>query len=134
MITEHLGAQIDIHTGGVDNIFPHHEDERAQSEADTGLRPFARVRLDGQHLLADDLALPRCLALLWSLARGPGAAMPDDQKAALARDFDRLLGLDLGQPPGRRLPDPFRAAVSSPRAVADQSHLPPTRDLSVVVV
>jgi cysteinyl-tRNA synthetase len=43
MSTAHLGPQIDIHTGGVDNIFPHHEDERAQSEAFTG-----RWAQDGQ--------------------------------------------------------------------------------------
>lgn len=36
-----LGEQIDIHTGGIDNVFPHHEDERAQSEAATG-KTFAR--------------------------------------------------------------------------------------------
>ena len=53
MSTQHLGPQIDIHTGGVDNIFPHHEDERAQSESFTGLSPFARVWVHGQHLLAD---------------------------------------------------------------------------------
>ncbi|MBV9543116.1 MAG: cysteine--tRNA ligase, partial [Chloroflexi bacterium] len=208
MSTQHLGPQIDIHTGGVDNIFPHHEDERAQSEAFTGLSPFASVWLHGQHLLADgvkmakstgnaytlselgqlnfeplafrylcltahyrarlnftftslraaqtglrrlrahvaswgepvsgqpsaeaaacrqqfwalaadDLALPRCLALVWSLARGAAAHLPAAEKAALARDFDRLLGLDLGVPPARGAPDPFRGAVSSPGAVAE---------------
>jgi len=59
MSTQHLGAQVDIHTGGVDNIFPHHEDERAQSEAFTGVRPFARVWLHGQHLLADGLKMAK---------------------------------------------------------------------------
>lgn len=39
-----LGNQIDIHTGGVDNIFPHHEDEIAQSEAATG-KQFVRYWL-----------------------------------------------------------------------------------------
>lgn len=245
MSTQHLGDQVDIHTGGVDNIFPHHEDERAQSEAFTGVRPFARVWLHGQHLLADgvkmakstgnaytlsdlqalefeplafrylcltahyrtrlnftftslrsaqrglrrlrahvaywgqpaaalsadaeqvrtrfwtlargDLALPSCLALVWSLARpsvrgftaksneadraGSDDVMsaahatpyrlPNDQKAALARDFDRLLGLDLGQPPARRRADPFRGAVSAAHAVRDQSAAPASRQLSV---
>jgi len=176
--------------GGRGFRFPHHEDERAQSEAFTGLSPFARVWVHGQHLLADglkmakstgnaytlsdllnlefeplafrylcltahyrarlnftftslraaqtglrrlrqqaarwgepapefsaeaeacrmrfwglacdDLALPRCLALAWSLARGELRALPNEQKAALARDFDRLLGLELGLPPPRR--------------------------------
>ncbi len=224
MSTQHLGEQVDIHTGGVDNIFPHHEDERAQSESFTGVRPFARTWLHGQHLLADgvkmakstgnaytlgelqalefeplafrylcltahyrsrlnftltslraaqtglrrlraqvahwgapapmaalspeaspcrdrfwaaaadDLGLPRCLALVWSLARGAGAELPNPDKAALARDFDRLLGLDLGQPPTRRPADPFRTAVSSPRAVPDAGLAAPSRALSTVIV
>jgi cysteinyl-tRNA synthetase len=321
MSTQHLGSQVDIHTGGVDNVFPHHEDERAQSEAFTGVRPFARVWLHGQHLLADgvkmakstgnaytlsdlqaldfeplafrylcltvhyrkrqnftftslraaqrglrrlrlhvarwgppaerlspeaeamrerfwslaenNLALPQCLALLWSLARATGwpdfasrpadheasagwterpyaaappadheaspgwtehsdaaappadheasagwterpdaaappadqkasagwterpyaaappadlevsagsterldaAGLPADQKAALARDFDRLLGLDLGLAPHRLPADPFRGAVSSPRAVPDQAAVPSTCEASVILL
>jgi len=256
MSTQHLGTQVDIHTGGVDNIFPHHEDERAQSEAFTGVSPFAKVWLHGQHLLADglkmakstgnaytledllrlefeplafrylcltahyrtrlnftltslraaqtglrrlrahiahlasldgsslgvlspaaeasdsssegglspaakapdsssegglspaaealraefwatasdDLGLPRCLALTWSLVRGPAAALATPEKIALARDFDRLLGLDLGQPAPRRGPDPFRTAVSTPRAMPDRSLDPPACDISVNVL
>jgi L-cysteine:1D-myo-inositol 2-amino-2-deoxy-alpha-D-glucopyranoside ligase len=40
MSLRHLGAQIDIHGGGSDLIYPHHENEIAQSEAATGKRPF----------------------------------------------------------------------------------------------
>ena len=42
MILEHLGAQIDIHGGGHDLIFPHHENEIAQSESYTGQVPFVK--------------------------------------------------------------------------------------------
>jgi cysteinyl-tRNA synthetase len=42
MVRETLGDEIDVHTGGQDLIFPHHENEIAQSEAFTGCRPFAR--------------------------------------------------------------------------------------------
>jgi cysteinyl-tRNA synthetase len=229
MSTQHLGPQVDIHTGGVDNIFPHHEDERAQSEAFTGVVPFAAIWLHGQHLLADglkmakstgnaytisdllelefeplafrylcltaqyrarlnftltslraaqtglhrlrshiarwgnappvdrstaggqlspegealrsqfwahaedNLALPRCLALVWSLVRGPAAGLADAEKAVLARDFDRLLGLDLGESPRRRAADPFRGAVSSPRAVAERAAESDGCQLSVIV-
>ena len=38
-----LGSQIDIHTGGEDNIFPHHECEVAQSESAFGVKPFVRM-------------------------------------------------------------------------------------------
>jgi cysteinyl-tRNA synthetase len=44
-----LGETFDIHTGGVDNIFPHHENEIAQSEGASG-QPFARFWLHAEHL------------------------------------------------------------------------------------
>jgi cysteinyl-tRNA synthetase len=49
MSMRHLGASFDIHTGGVDLVFPHHEDEIAQSEAATGV-PFVRTWLHCAHL------------------------------------------------------------------------------------
>jgi len=52
MSMQYLGETIDIHTGGVDNIFPHHENEIAQSEAATG-RPFVRYWLHAAHLIVD---------------------------------------------------------------------------------
>jgi len=50
MSQQYLGETIDLHAGGVDLIFPHHEDEIAQSEAATG-RPFVRLWLHGEFLL-----------------------------------------------------------------------------------
>ena len=52
MAAKYLGEQFDIHTGGVDNIFPHHEDEIAQSEAAFGLQHVG-YWVHAQHLLAD---------------------------------------------------------------------------------
>ena len=52
MSQQYLGETIDLHAGGVDLIFPHHEDEIAQSEAATG-RPFVRVWLHGEFLLVE---------------------------------------------------------------------------------
>ncbi|HEY4844133.1 MAG TPA: cysteine--tRNA ligase [Candidatus Dormibacteraeota bacterium] len=43
MALEYLGPQVDIHGGGADLIYPHHESEIAQSESVTGVRPFARI-------------------------------------------------------------------------------------------
>ena len=45
MSIHYLGPQIDIHGGGTDLVFPHHENEIAQSEAYTGKKPFARYWL-----------------------------------------------------------------------------------------
>ena len=50
MSMKYLGTTLDIHTGGVDNIFPHHENEIAQSEAITGKR-FVKYWLHNEHLL-----------------------------------------------------------------------------------
>ena len=52
MASRYLGEFFDIHTGGVDNIFPHHEDEIAQSEAAFG-EQHVRYWVHAQHLLAD---------------------------------------------------------------------------------
>src|SRR4029079_7884449 len=49
MSMEHLCESFDVHTGGVDLIFPHHEDEIAQSEASTGVT-FVRTWLHCEHL------------------------------------------------------------------------------------
>jgi cysteinyl-tRNA synthetase len=47
-----LGEHIDVHTGGVDNVFPHHEDEIAQSEAVVG-HQVVRTWVHGEHLLTE---------------------------------------------------------------------------------
>lgn len=52
MSIKYLGEHFDLHTGGVDNIFPHHEDEIAQSEGYTG-QQFVNYWVHAQHLLAD---------------------------------------------------------------------------------
>ena len=52
MASKYLGESFDIHTGGVDNVFPHHEDEIAQSEAAFG-HQHVNYWIHAQHLLAD---------------------------------------------------------------------------------
>lgn len=52
MSMKYLGETFDIHCGGVDNIFPHHENEIAQSEAATG-KPFVRYWLHCHHLIVE---------------------------------------------------------------------------------
>jgi cysteinyl-tRNA synthetase len=47
-----LGEEIDVHTGGVDNVFPHHEDEIAQSEAVVG-HQVVTTWVHGEHLLTE---------------------------------------------------------------------------------
>ena len=52
MSMKYLGESFDIHTGGTDNIFPHHENEIAQSEAATG-KPFVHTWLHCAHLVVN---------------------------------------------------------------------------------
>src|SRR4030081_2135981 len=52
MAMKYLGETMDIHSGGVDLTFPHHENEIAESEAATG-KPFSRFWLHAEHLLVD---------------------------------------------------------------------------------
>jgi cysteinyl-tRNA synthetase len=106
---EFLGPQIDLHAGGTDLRFPHHENEIAQSEAATGL-PFVRHWFHVEHLLVDGQKMSKSLGNMYTIrdvqARGytgrelryallSGAAYAknlnftwqgmDDAKTALAR-------------------------------------------------
>ncbi len=58
MAMHYFGEQLDIHTGGEDLVFPHHEGEIAQSEGVTG-KQFARYWMHGAHLLAEGRKMAR---------------------------------------------------------------------------
>ena len=66
MSTMHLGETFDIHTGGVDNIFPHHEDEIAQSEGALG-HQVVGYWVHGQHLLVDGLKMAKSTGNAYTL-------------------------------------------------------------------
>jgi cysteinyl-tRNA synthetase len=66
MATALLGDQIDIHCGGVDNIFPHHEAEIAQTEGVTG-KKFVRFWLHCAHLLVDGQKMSKSLGNFYTL-------------------------------------------------------------------
>ena len=66
MATAILGEQIDIHCGGVDNIFPHHEAEIAQTEGVTGKR-FVCYWLHCAHLLVDGQKMSKSLGNFYTL-------------------------------------------------------------------
>ncbi len=66
MAMKYLGDTIDIHTGGVDLTFPHHENEIAQSEALTG-KPFVRFWLHAEHLLLADEKMSKSLGNFYTL-------------------------------------------------------------------
>ncbi|MDH3285348.1 MAG: cysteine--tRNA ligase, partial [Acidobacteriota bacterium] len=66
MSIKYLGESFDIHTGGVDNKFPHHENEIAQSEGATG-KPFVRYWLHCAHLVVDGEKMSKSLGNFFTL-------------------------------------------------------------------
>lgn len=66
MSSRYLGPHFDIHCGGVDNMFPHHEDEIAQSEAANGCR-FVNVWLHCAHLIVDGEKMSKSLGNFYTL-------------------------------------------------------------------
>jgi len=60
MSMKYLGPTFDLHTGGIDNLFPHHEDEIAQSEAANG-QPFVRYWMHCAHLVVDGRKMSKSL-------------------------------------------------------------------------
>jgi cysteinyl-tRNA synthetase len=66
MATRILGPQIDIHCGGVDNLFPHHEAEIAQSESCTG-KTFVRYWLHSAHLLVEGQKMSKSLGNFYTI-------------------------------------------------------------------
>ncbi|HVF71152.1 MAG TPA: cysteine--tRNA ligase [Chthoniobacterales bacterium] len=66
MATQLLGEQLDIHCGGVDNIFPHHEAEIAQTEGCTG-KQFVRYWLHCAHLMVDGQKMAKSLGNFYTL-------------------------------------------------------------------
>ncbi len=66
MSMKYLGPTIDIHIGGTDLIFPHHENEIAQSEAATE-KPFVRYFVHGEHILIDNQKMAKSLGNVYSI-------------------------------------------------------------------
>jgi cysteinyl-tRNA synthetase len=66
MAMKYLGATLDIHAGGIDLTFPHHENEIAQSEALTG-KQFARYWMHAEHLIVEGQKMSKSLGNFYTL-------------------------------------------------------------------
>jgi cysteinyl-tRNA synthetase len=66
MAMKYLGETLDIHTGGIDLVFPHHENEIAESEGVTG-KPFVRFWLHAEHLLIAEEKMSKSLGNFFTL-------------------------------------------------------------------
>ena len=131
MNLHHLGEQVDIHGGGQDLVFPHHENEIAQIEAFTGVNPFSGFWLHNGLLRLDEAKMSKSLGnlvtvrdaleqfspdalrlyFLSSHYRNP-LAYGDDSIAGQERAADRLrqaAAVEDAQPSGEAAdPEPFR--------------------------
>ncbi len=87
---KHLGPEIDLHMGAIDNIFPHHENEIAQSEAFTG-KQFSRYWMHCGHLLVDNKKMAKSAGNFFTLA-DIVAKVPNEKPEMVYRGF-RLMNL-----------------------------------------
>jgi cysteinyl-tRNA synthetase len=85
-----FGEQIDLHMGAVDNIFPHHENEIAQTEAYTG-KQFSRHWIHGGHLLVNNTKMSKSLKNFFTF-RDILTKFPDKKSTLVGRAF-RLMVL-----------------------------------------
>ncbi len=112
-----LGESFDIHTGGVDNMFPHHEDEIAQSEAATG-RKFVNYWLHCAHLIVDGKKMSKSLGNFFTLrdvlARGYSGR--ELRYELIATHYRQSLDFSFKSLDGRRVSlarlDEFRARLA----------------------
>lgn len=67
MSMKFLAEQIDIHTGGIDLVFPHHQNEIAQSEAFSGKSPFVKYWFHNEYLLVDGKKMSKSVGNFYTL-------------------------------------------------------------------
>jgi len=94
---EHLGESIDIHAGGVDLVFPHHENEIAQSEGASG-KTFSRFWAHNEHLMVGGQKMSKSLGNFYTfrdLQRIAGASGREVRYALLTAHYRKQLNLQV---------------------------------------
>ena len=119
MSMKYLGETFDIHCGGVDLVFPHHENEIAQSEGATG-KPFVRYWLHAEFLMVDGEKMSKSLGNQFTLRDLLGRGIPREAMRYLlvSAHYRRQLnftrdGLRQAQSSIQRLEDLLRGSMSS---------------------
>ncbi len=129
MSIKNLGEQIDIHTGGVDNIFPHHENEIAQSEGFTG-KQFVKYWMHSEWLLVNGKKMAKSAGNFYTLRDLMEKGIdPLAYRMWLATSHYRTLtNLNMDTLEGansalRRLYGAFKALVDDGSGVADKDYV-----------
>ncbi len=111
MAMRFLGETLDVHCGGIDLVFPHHEDEIAQSEAATG-HEFSRFWCHGQFLLTDGAKMAKRVGNVATVAdmREQGVSGAAFRHFAFSTHYRKQLNLS---------PDALEASIEGVRRVGD---------------
>ena len=126
MILQHLGEQIDIHGGGQDLIFPHHENEIAQSESYTGKKPFVRYWMHNGLLQLGEEKMSKSLGNLVTIREALAKYSPDALRMFVLTSHYRspLTYTDEGLAAAERGVERLRAAVRGQVAEAGPAEGP----------
>ena len=142
MSYEHLGDKFDIHGGGVDLVFPHHENEIAQSKCALGVDAFATYWMHNGYLMSEGEKMSKSLGNFYTvhelLEEFPGEAIRllllqthyrqplDFTKAGIAearRTMDRWYraadGVELDRPAAPAVIDALADDLNTPKAIAE---------------
>nr|MDA3873752.1 cysteine--tRNA ligase [Kiritimatiellia bacterium] len=97
MSIKYLGPSFDVHSGGIDLAFPHHENEIAQSEACTGLN-FSRLWFHVVHLMVDGTKMSKSLGNMYTLAdlREKGFRPEEVRYGLIAGHYRKHLNFTVG--------------------------------------
>ena len=129
MSIKYLGESFDIHTGGVDNVFPHHEDEIAQSECATG-KTFARTWLHCAHLIVDGKKMSKSLGNFFTLRdlKGKGYTGREIRYVLMGGHYRQWLNFTMDSLDGARTAlarvDEFRLRLRQTASKTPPSGLP----------
>ncbi len=126
MSMKYLGETLDIHTGGEDNKFPHHECEIAQSEGATG-KQFSRFWLHAKHLLVDGKKMSKSLGNFYTLRdlMGKGYSAREIRYVLISTHYREQLNFTL------QSLDAAKSALGRVDEFVEKLHNPPQPSLTL---
>ena len=126
MSYRYLGAQLDLHGGGQDLVFPHHENEIAQAEGFTGVVPFVRHWVHNGWLTLDEEKMSKSLGNIITIREGLERYGADGLRVFVLTSHYRapLNYSEEGLESGKRAAERLRLAAMLPGAEAPPADIP----------